>query len=283
MAGLHGVAKTNVVSYGGTLARTGNSFSNTVGVVHRGKRTITTGHSSHRTSRNYMLIGITSNFNTVVTLGYRASFITGGRSFVGLARGVLSTTMTGGYGALRRMRTLPVNSIAVTRTMASEDNVAKRGVRLSNCVALRNPTVTACGRRNGGFLYAVITLDGRMSPGINRRITVRITTVGPVTISRTNMPTSMLRGRGRVTTSGTHRRNGPRGVVRGVTVNHVNGFCGRIYLLGRRCVRSNGVAITRCLGSMSGSLAIATFGHFALETRWFDDGGCGGNHSRVIL
>lgn len=235
VAGLHGVDKTNVVSYGGTLARTGNSVSGTVRVVHGGKRTITTGHSSHRTSRNYILTGGSNRFTTVVTLGYRASFITGGTSFMTLARTVLSTTITGEYGALRRMGTLPVNGNAMRSTMASHDNVANRGVRLSNCGIIRNTCASVCGRRKGGRLYAVITVGGRTRT-TTRKITVRVTTVGPVTVSRTNIPRSMGRTRVRMTVSGAGGRR-MSGTIR-ITLGGTN--VGPTRMSDRRRVRDGG-------------------------------------------
>lgn len=131
--------------------------------------------------------------------------MTGNTSFVGLASSVLSTTVTTGTRALSRIGTLGINRSSTRTTIARHSNVANRGVRLSNCYILRNSGVRICSRVGGRALYAVIRL-GRGGTRTNRGMTVRMTTVHPMTLSRSSISRRAGGARLRITITGAGRR-----------------------------------------------------------------------------
>lgn len=95
MGRLERVANTKVVSYGGTLTRAGKSVSTTMRFLEGGKRTGTRGGTKEVTTRNVIgaIIG-SSGITTVMRMGSRASFITGGSRFRKFMRTITGRMMS---------------------------------------------------------------------------------------------------------------------------------------------------------------------------------------------
>lgn len=247
MGRLHSHANLNVVRYGGTLRRSGNSIRATVSGLHGSNRTGTTGGTNGVTTSNTVVVTRNRGGTFLLRIGYRASFITGSSDFGTFTRGITDVTLRGGIASITTVTRLPCNSNrAIRRTHMSLMRGVNRGVRVHHIRMLRNTGVTTCHRN----LHVNMIMSCRNNDtSANGGLTVRVTTFGPITISSRGITTSMLTHRGSVVRTGTGRSNGPSGVIRGVVglINiSVSDFVGSGELMpptvGRTSLKMTGVA-----------------------------------------
>ncbi len=261
MSTLHREANINVVSYGGTLIRTRNSFRGTVIVLHRGNLTARTGGTNEITTRNLMMSVMRNGMNIIIRIGSRASFITGASRFGGLIGAVTGAVVTYGPTSIRTLGTYGSisSSEAVSRRMRRMFLRVERGVRVEEFTELRNALMSCIRNRNE--VNIVIRLSASLNSGTtlyNGSMTLRVTTVGPTCLSEAYMPTRILSGRGGVVLTRVGRSpgvtGGPRTIVTGVIRNGINGCCSRGYLMSVRFIGSNSCAINGCISGYTGSL-----------------------------